>query len=282
MGFPMSSFTLRPLATILLTATATLALAADQAAPPAAAPGAAPQQKLAPLPVDAPPAKPYTIPPKAKDFIKAAIEAPDRTPGMTVHDAYRKPAELLALAGVKPGQRVIEFSAYGNYWSSLLSSVVGPKGELHMVDATFADQYIPWHEEFMKTHTNTKFQSIDFGKYEPPKGVDVVWCVGCFHEILATGTDLAAFHAKLFKAMKPGAIYMVVFYTAKDGRETNDLGKTHRIDPATVRAHIQAGGFALHTEDRMFKNPQDNLTTQVFTESEGDLADRTVYKFRKP
>jgi predicted methyltransferase len=292
MGFPMIRSTLRPLALTLILAASVQAVpsfAADAPAPAAvaaaqteAAAAQQPLRKLAPLPLDAPPPKPYEVPAKGiKDYIRAAVTNPARLPNSVAHDAYRKPAELLQFANIKPGQRIVEISAYGNYWSPMLSDIIGPKGELWMFDALFAEPYKPYHEQFIATHPNAKYQNVDLNKFEPPKGVDVLWCVGCFHELLLTGVELSAFHAKVYKAMKPGGTYIVSFFNSKDGRETNDTGALHRLDPAAVKAIITSNGFTFYQEERMYRNNDDKKDTKVFTEAEGDLADRTVYMFRK-
>jgi predicted methyltransferase len=241
-----------------------------------------PQQAAQAPQVDAPPPKPYAVPAKTRDFIKKAVELPSRPPYATVHDAYRKPAELLQFANIRPGQRVVELSAYGNYWSTMLADIVGAKGELHMFDPLFAEPLAEQGRAFVAAHPNTKFQNLDFNNIEFPKGTDLIWCYACFHEILGTGVNIDPFFAKMYKAMKPGARFFVVFYTARDGMENRDVGTLHRIDVATVRGTIQAAGFQLQEENRLLQNPQDDRKTQVFTEAEGDLADRMIYRFIKP
>ncbi len=229
------------------------------------------------------PPKPYTVPAKTKDYIRKAVENPTRTPEMKTHDGYRLPAEVLQLANVKPGSRVVEFSAYGNYYSTMLADIVGDKGELWMYDAPFAEEVFGKQQQaFVAAHPNTHYSGIDWNKIEFPKQVDVVTCFMCFHELLLTGTELSAFHAKLYKAMKPGAIYIVVFVDARSGTGTDTTGKTHRVEDSVVRSNLQAGGFELMEENRMLENHSDSLTSQVFTDNQSDLADRTVYKFRKP
>jgi predicted methyltransferase len=164
----------------------------------------------------------------------------------------------------------------------MLSDIVGPKGELYMFDAPFALPMADQSEAFVKAHPNTKFQNIDYNKIEFPKGVDQVWCFACFHELMLIGTDLDPFLAKLYKAMKPGANFIVVFYTSRDGMENRDVGALHRLDTATVRGTVQAQGFVLAEENRLLENHEDNKKTAVITEAEGDLADRMIYRFRKP
>jgi predicted methyltransferase len=281
MGNSMTRFIPRQAAvTMILAVSTALAIAAD--APPAQAPAQPAAQGQQQPQFDAPPARPYSVPTKGiKDYIKAAVESPTRAINATIHDFYRKPAEILQFSNIRPGNRVVELSAYGNYWSMMLSDIVGPKGELYMYDPPFASPMVPQGEAFVKLHPNTKFQNIDYNKMEFPKGVDLVWCVACFHEVMIT-TDLDPFLAKLYKAMKPGANFLVIFYTARDSMENRDVGALHRLDPATVRGTIQAAGFQLSEENRLLENHDDNKKTEVFTEEQGDLADRMIYRFRKP
>lgn len=231
--------------------------------------------------LDAPPPKPYSVPDKTRDYIKKAVELPSRPLYATIHDAYRKPAELLQFANVRPGQKVVELSAYGNYWSTMLSEVVGEKGELHMYDPLFAAPMAEAGKAFVAARPNSRFQNLDFNDIEFPRGIDLVWCYACFHEVLGTGVNVDPFFAKMYKAMKPGGRLLVVFYTARDGMENRDVGTLHRLDRATVRGTFQAAGFQLQEEHRMLQNTDDDKTTPVFSEAEGDLADRTVYRFVK-
>lgn len=238
--------------------------------------GEAPKEEF-----DAPPPMPYTIPAKTKDFIKKAIENPARTEEMKVHDYYRKPAEVLTFANFRQGMRVVEMSSYGNYWSMLLSETIGPKGELYMYDPPFAAPLIKRGEAFVAKHPNSRFQNVEYDKIEFPKGIDIVWCYACFHELLLTNTQMDAFLAKLYKNMKPGGVFMIIFYTSRDGMENRETGTLHRVDPATVRGTIQAAGFTLSDENRVLENHDDDQKTQVFTEKEGDLSDRLIYRFLK-
>jgi predicted methyltransferase len=262
---------------MLAASTATMTPLAAGEAPPETRPATTAQQQF-----DAPEPKPYEVPSRGiRDYIKKAVELPSRPPHHRVHDAYRKPAELLQFSNVRPGQRVVELSAYGNYWSTLLSEVIGPKGELHMYDPPFALPLAKAAEAFVEAHPNARFQNVDFNDIEFPRGVDLVWCYACFHEVLGTNTHMDPFLAKLYKAMKPGARILIVFYTARDGMENRDVA-LHRIDKATVLGTLQAAGFRLEEENRLLQNPNDDRKTQVLTEADGDLADRMIYRFIKP
>src|SRR5579864_4740071 len=62
--------------------------------------------------------------------IADAVANPARPQADRDRDAARKPAEVLAFAGVKPGQQVLELIPGGGYFTRLLSGVVGPDGRV--------------------------------------------------------------------------------------------------------------------------------------------------------
>lgn len=272
----MIRFAQRQLAAAMtLTALTLLTPALAGEAAPAAQPAQQQQQ-----PVDAPPPKDYVMPSKTKDYIRKAVENPDRLPQHRIHDAYRKPAEVLQLANIRPGHRVIEFSSYGNYWSTIISDIIGPKGELYMYDLPPFEPYAKFGEAFVEKHPNTRFQNIDHDKIELPKQSDLIVCIGCFHELLLT-TQMQALLTKMIKSLKPGGTFIVVFPTARDATGTDDTGRFHRVDKEVVRGYVQGAGFVLTEESRILWNPEDKRNSMVETETEIDLSDRAFYIFRK-
>lgn len=268
----MIRFTLRQLAaTTILAAAASLAPTLAQEAP---AGGAAPPYQ----------SKPYTIPSKGiSKVIREAVESPDRPPYMVQRDGWRRPAEILALSQVKAGSRVVQLMPYPMYYAPLLSKVVGAKGEVHMYDQpVFGEQYGEDMRKFAEAHPNTKYQVVDFNKIEFPRNVDLVFSVHAYHLMLLTGVDFDAFHSKLFKAMKPGAIYLVIDHAATHGTETNDTARLQRVDPGIIRAGVQSGGFQLIEDSRLLENTQDDHKWPSFQQDKLDQTDQVVYKFRKP
>ncbi len=71
--------------------------------------------------------------------IAKAIAAKDRR-DQAQTDLRRHPAEILALAGVKPGDSVAEIIPGGGYWTRLFSKIVGPTGHVYAI----------WPEEYAK------------------------------------------------------------------------------------------------------------------------------------
>ena len=65
--------------------------------------------------------------------INAALTDTGRPPDDMARDVLRKPADILAFSGIKPGMRIAEFSPGNGYYTRLLSKLVGPKGRVYTV-----------------------------------------------------------------------------------------------------------------------------------------------------
>src|SRR5687768_4411457 len=81
----------------------------------------------------------------AQDTVPAAITAAvadtARPEADRARDGARKPAEIVAFAGVKPGDKVAEFLPGGGYYTRILSKTVGPQGHVYaLVPAGFAQR----------------------------------------------------------------------------------------------------------------------------------------------
>ncbi len=64
-------------------------------------------------------------------YVAAAVNDDHRPSADHMRDANRKPAESIAFAGVKPGDKVVDFLAGGGYFTRILSKVVGPQGHVY-------------------------------------------------------------------------------------------------------------------------------------------------------
>lgn len=67
--------------------------------------------------------------------VAAALAAPDRPAVDRERDANRHAADLLIFSRVAPGERVLDVGSGGGYFTRLLSSMVGPKGQVAAHDA---------------------------------------------------------------------------------------------------------------------------------------------------
>jgi predicted methyltransferase len=219
---------------------------------------------------------------KTPDFVRKAVESPDRA-AAAKDDANRKPAELLTLAGVKPGDRVIEFATFGQYFTTLLSDVVGPKGMVYMYDLPYTEARSgAASRAFAAAHPNSRFEVVDYNAVELPQNIDGVYIVLYYHDLPLNNIDTAAFNAKVFKALKPGGTYFIVDHNAEAGSAMRDTKALHRIDPAVIKQEVKAAGFELVEDSKLLANATDDHKDSVFKTGVRRLTDQSVLKFRKP
>jgi predicted methyltransferase len=259
----------RLLTTALLCAAALGLASPSFAADPAAAPAVPPV--------------PYVMPAGTPAYIKAAVESATRAPEQVARDVNRKPAELLMLSGIKPGDRVVEFASAGQYFTPMLSDIVGPKGVVYMYDLPYTETRAgAGSRAFVASHPNSRYELIDYNMLEMPQNIDVVYIVLYYHDLPLNKIDTAALNAKIFKALKPGGIYFIVDHNARPGSGTEDTQKLHRIDSAVIKQEVTAAGFELVEESKLLARADDDHTKMVFTPGLRGLTDQSIFKFRKP
>jgi predicted methyltransferase len=93
---------------------------------------------------------------------------------------------------------------------------------------------------------------------------------------------VAKVNQAVFDVLKPGGVYIVIDHVAEDGSGLRDANTLHRIDPATVKAELQAAGFTYEGEISVLRNQDDKHTANVFDPAIRGRTDQFVYKFRKP
>jgi predicted methyltransferase len=230
-------------------------------------------------------------PPRAQTnaAITAAVASPDRPAADVQRDAARKPAELMAFAGIKPGDRVADLIPGGGYFTRLFSKAVGPSGHVYAV--------VP--EEFLKIAPKSlpTAQAIPTGAYanvtvvsQPlaalslPEPLDVAWTSDNYHDVYGfVGPAAAAqLDAAVYRALKPGGVFIVIDHVANAGTSDASAHTLHRIDPETVKQQAQAAGFRLEAESSLLRNPQDPRDVPVFAPAIRGHTDQFVLKFRKP
>src|SRR6202035_2186918 len=78
---------------------------------------------------------------RAADVYDAAAGHAGRSSDDLKRDSLDHPAEVLRLAGIKPGMQVADFLAGDGYYSELLSYLVGPKGHVYLLNNTAYDTW---------------------------------------------------------------------------------------------------------------------------------------------
>ena len=213
--------------------------------------------------------------------IQAAIESDERSEDMVARDTSRRPDEILRLSGVGPGDQVVELGSFGLYYSTILSAVVGSEGMLDMFDPPRADGFGgDAARAFVAMHGNAEYHVVDYAAAGFPQDVDVVFNILFYHDLMPWGFETAALNTKLFDALKPGGVYLIVDHKAEDGSGWRDAGTIHRMGIETIVEEVTAAGFELAAQSEVLAHPDDDRTSHVF-QMRGET-DRAVMVFIKP
>ncbi len=234
-------------------------------------------------------------------YVSAAVSNGDRPAVDTARDALRHPAELVAFAGLKPGDQVIDFIPGGGYFTRIFANVAGPDGRVFAITPSefvgegpkkaaaiekFFKKDAAEIEELAKqpafSNVVPQVQPIAAGR--DGGSVDMVWTSDNYHDIYGfLGPDqAAAADAAIFRSLKPGGVFMVIDHASVPGASETAPATLHRIDPETVKTQIETAGFQLEAESSILKNPADPHTEMVFAPDIRGHTDQFVFKFRKP
>ena len=221
--------------------------------------------------------------------IVASVSDPARPAGDVARDAALRPAQLLAFAGVRPGQRVVDLIPAGGYFTRLLSRAVGPNGKVYA--------YVP--DELTRQaardpavavvtrdprYANTMLTVRNLSDFVLPERVDLIVNGQHYHYMkspILGPVDMRRFNTAAFNALKPGGTYLVVDYVGATGSGARDAASLGRVEPAMVVAEATAVGFTYSGELTILRDSTDPHTARG-QEGVAGHGDQFVFRFRKP
>jgi predicted methyltransferase len=229
---------------------------------------------------------------KIPDAVTAAVADSTRPTTDSERDADRKPAETLAFAGVKPGDKIADYAAGSGYFTRLFTDVVGPEGHVYAAVPNSLFVYpnivkgIAEIQTYAVTHQNvsvTFASALEAVRF--PEQLDVFWISQNYHDLhdsFMGPIDMAAFNKAVYAALKPDGVYIVLDHVAAKNSPADVTDTLHRIEPSTVRREVEAAGFKFEGESTVLANPGDPHTATVFDKSIRGHTDQFIFKFRKP
>jgi predicted methyltransferase len=231
-------------------------------------------------------------PAKAPSPVAAAVASPTRDADNVKLDSSRKPAEVLAFLGLRPGMHVLDLFGANRYWAEIIAPAVGPKGSETIWEPTqfYSDKAKTAFAPFAAAHPNvtlieSPLEAPAFGS----KKYDLAIFNLDYHDLYADFSkrgvpqiEPRAWLKALYAAMKPGGVVGVIDHAANPGDTRATANELHRIDPATLKADFESAGFVTAGTSNLLRNPADDHSLRVFDPKIRGETDRAFFKFRKP
>lgn len=232
--------------------------------------------------------------------LDAIVASPDRTAADRENDKRRKPAQMLAFIGLRPGMSALDVVAGGGYTTELLARTIGPAGTV-----------------FAQAQPQDPSRPLAAGARAPGAGVfdraarlaaakvaaapiqvlpwrladplppqlakdqfDLVTLMFNYHDLGALGDGRASMNRAIFAALKPGGLYVVADHAGRPGTGISESRTLHRVEEAFVRAEVEAAGFKLLAAGGFLRNPADPRDKE--TPDPPMPKDEFVLKFVKP
>lgn len=219
----------------------------------------------------------------------AAAQPAQKPPADALTDPSLRGSEVIAFIGLKPGDRVADIIA--GRFARAFSQTVGPTGKVYAVEPT---EVVKIHPEVLSmmqalaaqpAYANIVIASSPIDSPPGVQGLDAVFIRQNYHDLhdkFMGPADVALFNRHVFEVLKPGGVFVVLDHAAPAGSGLADTDTLHRIDPAAVKAEVEAAGFVLDGESTILANPADDHTKLVFDPSIRGKTDQFLLRFRKP
>lgn len=219
--------------------------------------------------------------PSREAAIAAAVASALRPAADVARDPLRRPAEIVAFAGVERGDVIAEIAPGGGYYTRILAEAVGPEGRVYaLMPAFFANRPggLDAINALAAQYSNVEVVVVaDYATLALPRPVDLVWTTENYHD-LANG-DVGVVNAGVFRVLAPGGIYFVEDHSAP-GTGLTATSTLHRIDPEAVREQVTMAGFVLEAESDLLHNPADPHTANPRDVT--PTSDKFAFRFRRP
>jgi predicted methyltransferase len=219
---------------------------------------------------------------------QALLASPDRSAADKARDSARKPAEVVAFAGLTPGMTIVDVMAASGWYTEVLALATGPDGTVYAQNPAFILEF--------RDGANDKALSARLADNRLPNvervdvaladadiavnSVDIVLTALNFHDTyyMAGENAAAALLSNIYALLKPGGALILIDH---DGQPDADNAKLHRIPEQIALDMALAAGFTLEAEGDMLKHPEDDGTEMVFMKNIRGKTDRFVLKLRK-
>jgi len=260
-------------------------------------------------------------PPLPSVQIMGILSSPDRTAADRANDLRRKPEQMLAFIGIRPGIVALDLSAAGGYTTELLARSIGPAGKVYGQSRPRDPNQSPTSSTVSEGNSRPNLAPVATAPAAAPRPspvaladrearlheagipaapivalsrpfedpvpselaaeqIDLVTLMFNYHDLGHLGVDRAAMNRAVFRALKPGGLYVIADHAGRPGTGISESGTLHRIEEAFLRQEVEAAGFKLVEEGTFLRNPNDPRNKN--TPDPPQPKDEFVLKFVRP
>jgi predicted methyltransferase len=217
--------------------------------------------------------------------IAAAVADPGRTDAEKALDANRKPADVVAFAGVKPDMVIAELGPGRGYYTRILAKAVGPKGKVYAIVSP-AQAARPGGLDAINAiaaaYPNVKVVTADYPTLVLPEKADLFWTTENYHDFHNGPTaNISGLDKAVFDNLKPGGIFYVEDHSAAPGAGLAATSQYHRMDEDIAKGEFKAAGFRVDAEGDFLRNPADNRAASN-SETGHYASDRFMLRLKRP
>lgn len=233
-----------------------------------------------------------TAAPAVTAQMKAAVADTGRPEADTKRDENRKPAEMLAFAGITPGKVVVDLLPGTGYFTRIFAEAVEPGGRVYAYFGTQYDKRLKdagKDPDYQFTDLKATYRNLGvihgyLPDFVTPEPVDIVWTAQNYHDMhnKQYAMDVHEVNKAVFKSLKPGGYYVIIDHKAAASAGDDVTEALHRIKEETVKTEVEAAGFRLVAESDALHVAGDDGTKRVFEADVRGKTNQFMLKFQKP
>jgi len=231
-------------------------------------------------------------------YVAATLRWVERPPLEMALDRLLRPGEVMVLAGVRPGMRVVSLMPDSGYYMRIMSGIVGPSGKVYAVipqsnsAGEMGRSVGPLVREFGEGDPRTRLQRVTGRAYQPniaqntdvmwewvdgkqypndlrygnfavPEQIDVLVTAYDYHVFESpafSNTNMHRFLGAIYRHMKNNGVVIVIDNRAQPGMALSDAVALNRMNPEVVKTEMTQTGFVLEADSPILARADDDRT----------------------
>ena len=208
-------------------------------------------------------------------------------------DNHDKPQETLSLAGFKRGMVIADIFGGSGYYSEILSQVVGPEGQIRLINNQPYDVYAK--KGLTARLSDNRLPNVRYEVSSPAdmklgnQTLDGALIVMSYHDLYVVNVadgwlaiDASQFIDQIVTALKPGGKLLIVDHAARKGTGKTDAQTLHRIEEKFAIGDFKSHGLQFVASIPDLKSSEDDHSLNVFNVGIKGKTDRFVHVYKKP